>query len=115
MKGRESFLSNVDEKLKDIDIPEEKKGNNVINILKIIFFIFSFFIFFCNAPKKLLDKKIMDITNNYKIGINITDINDKSNIINNKPYKLNKTIAVVFAGRKRYLNLLIKYLMNLNI
>ena len=113
MKGRESFLYNVDEKLKDIDIPEEKKGNNVINILKIIFFIFNFFIIFYNAPNKLLDKKIMDITNNYKIGINITDINDKSNIINNKPYKLNKTIAVVFAGRKRYLNLLIKYLMNL--
>ena len=127
MKEEESFTLNDEDKLNDINIPEEKKYINIIYFLKIIFLIINFVIICYNVPKELQDKKTMDITNNDKTGINIIDnnnksnipnnaintTNNKSNIINNKPYKINKTIAVVFAGRKRYLELLIKYLMNL--
>ena len=67
---------------------------------------FIYILFFCSIAfyaikSKIKEKNIPNLRNNK---IDTKNINRKIN---------NKTIVVIFAGRKRYLKLLLKYLMNL--
>ena len=70
-------------------------------ILSFIFILFFFSFAFYAVKSKIKEQNIPNLRNNKIVTENI---NGKIN---------NKTIVVIFAGRKRYLKLLLKYLMNL--
>ena len=70
-------------------------------ILSFIFILFFFSFAFYAMKSKIKEQNIPNLRNNKIVTENI---NGKIN---------NKTIVVIFAGRKRYLKLLLKYLMNL--
>ena len=111
-KNEELFIVNEDSKLKEFDIPETNQYINVESILKFIFIIINIFLISYNVTVELQDQNINNIAN--KINTENSTYNANMTAIQaleiKKPKNKNKTIAVIFAGRKRYLELLLKYL-----
>lgn len=106
----ELFIISEDSKLKELAIPEEKQFINIESILKFIFILINIFVICYNVSSKLKEQNIYNITNKVDLE-NTTDSKNITTIkkLENKSSK-NKTIVAIFAGRKRYLELLLKYL-----
>ena len=107
--------------LNKLTIETKKPKINIYFFSKTIFILFNFFIIFYKKSTELKEQNIQKIpakenifNKNYTIE-NITNIDNSSFNKQKKIPKLNnnKTIVSIFAGRKRYLKLLLKYLMNL--
>ena len=109
-KTEELFIISDDSKLIELAIPEEKQFINIESILKFIFILINIFVICYNVSSKLKEQNIYNITNKVDLE-NTTDSKNITTIkkLENKSSK-NKTIVAIFAGRKRYLELLLKYL-----
>ena len=109
-KIEDLFIISEDSKLKELAIPEEKQFINIESILKFIFILINIFVICYNVSSKLKEQNIYNITNK----VDLENTTDSKNIKNIKKLEnkssINKTIVAIFAGRKRYLELLLKYL-----
>ena len=111
-KSEELFLVNNESMLNELAIPKDNHYINVESILKFIFISINIFLICYNVTSELQEPNINNIANkinneNSTYNINMTAIQA---LKIKTPKNKNKTIAVIFAGRKRYLELLLKYL-----